>query len=220
MQSHQTNSLLPIHLRGRKPVQFTMAEPGTVVIRVRKEARITKDKKRVWLGVSKPLPAYRHLANQLLNGDLGDVEYRVLPARPHSLRLLWRACRDYVNGNYVSASILIEKALDALLFEDKRGCWDGDRIHVFNLLYGIREAQIKTADEASVVAHWEAEADWWTGGQWPGSGLFSRLMDRWAEAQLRIAREEQAAARARQRERTKTKVQRYLEARAAAPDER
>lgn len=204
MQDQSTSKhSVPIYERGNKPQVFRMAEPGVPIIRVRRQQHIHEcNHESTWIHRAKPADAEsRALTLQLLAEGLPDTPdhrpYVVCPARPQSLRLTWRAAREYCAGNYFRSSQLVSKALDAYFFERERSCWHD--LHALTSLQGLRHAIMDAGPHrpGSVMARWEAEADWWTCGQWPGSGMLGKMMDRWGEAMKQIAQEERAAAKHR-----------------------
>lgn len=200
MQDQSTSKhSVPIYQRGNKPLTFRMAEPGALIIRVRHQQHIREwEHERTWIHLAKPVDAEsRALALQVMGGLPDDTPYLVRPARPQSLRLVWRAAREYCAGNYLRASQLVEKAIRAITFELDRRCWQD--LHALNAVNGLRHAIMQPGPHRpdTVMAIWEAEANWWTCGQWPGSGLLGKMMDRIGEAAAKIAQEERAAAKQR-----------------------
>jgi hypothetical protein len=88
------------------------------------------------------------------------------------------------------------KARNALGFEGDQSLWYG--MEIFNAYNGfnhcLMEAEVKPG---TVLAVWEAQAPWWTGGDWPGSGLLGKMMDRLTAPWKGIVQEERDKATAR-----------------------
>lgn len=188
-----TRTAIPLPQRGRQPVPYRTHAPGVIVIRVRREFLIRKEHEGRWLMKAKPITACRQVATTLAaRGFSDDVGYSVLPAAPQSMRLLWRAVREYKEGRYFRASHLAERALSAACLEVEHGCWHSLRI--VDIIRGF-SFDITFKDDTSPVGDlWRQQADWWAGGQWPGGGKLGTMCNRIHKAVVRIAKEEEEAA--------------------------
>lgn len=139
----------PLPQQGRQPIQYRIHKPGTIAIRVRRKLLVRSK-------------------NLIAKGLPDSTRYVVLPAAHQSMRLLWRAVREYQAGRYFRALGLAELALNIALSEVREGYWYS--FHILDVIRGFIFDIMDENDDSPVGDAWREQADWWAGGKWPGGG--------------------------------------------------